>query len=432
MVVRSDAEPREDLDKLRELLHKIKQGFRGAAKPLALVLLVFASSLLYAARQKAQERRRDYGDWKVVIVFGPAGRAKTAIIKTALNFLGISDDVGRSRFASENFIYQQGLYILDTRPRINTALTCSTYVSVVDEIAEVDERGNVKRSEKMEELIKMVGGLSASTSLTGARAKKRGKGAEDFFAAKRTIIGITNYSPELFLNLRDSAIARRLIIVEIDLPPPGYIGLESYRGNNVAGWLAKTAEAEDFWRLVEESVERQVKELGFQRPSTILALAYAIAKMAERETGDPIFMEAYKALEEIEIENAERVKEAITAVKTPEERFREYVLSRRDPRRPETLAELFARLIKEPKPEFRAFGPDSDTWREAEDVASKVAAMASTSVFVADFVRHLTGVNPEEAVNEKQNEILRHRLTSAYKICIKYNIVGQRRMMTTP
>jgi hypothetical protein len=58
--------------------------------------------------------------------------------------------------------------------------------------------------------------------------------------------------------------------------------------------------------------------------------------------------------------------------------------------------------------------------------------MASTSVFVADFVRHLTGVNPEETVNEKQSEILRHRLTSAYKICIKYNIVGQRRNRETP
>ncbi|MGC8974500.1 MAG: hypothetical protein ACP5KY_09945, partial [Thermoproteus sp.] len=229
VVVRVDAEPRRDVDKLAELMKKIKEGFRGAAKPLALVLVVVSGSLLFAARQKAQERRRDYGDWQVVIVFGPAGRAKTAIIKTALNFLGINDDVGRSRFASENFIYQQGLYVLDTRPRINTMANSSTIVSVIDEIAEVDERGVVKRSEKMEELIKMIGGLSTSTSLTGARAKKRGKGAEDFFNVKRTIIGITNYNPEMFLNLRDSAIARRLIIIEIDLPPPSYIGLETYR-----------------------------------------------------------------------------------------------------------------------------------------------------------------------------------------------------------
>jgi hypothetical protein len=328
---------------------------------------VVSGSLLFAARQKAQEKRRDYGDWQVVIVYGPAGRAKTAIIKTALNFLGINDDVGRSRFASENFIYQQGLYVLDTRPRINTMANSSTIVSAIDEIAEVDEKGVVKRSEKMEELIKMIGGLSTSTSLTGARAKKRGKGAEDFFNVKRTIIGITNYNPEMFLNLRDSAIARRLIIIEIDLPPPSYIGLETYRGYNIAGWLADVLGREEFWRLVEESVERQVKELGLARPSTILALSYAVAKMAEKETGDSIFMEAYKALEEIVVENAERVKEAITAVKTPEERFREYVLSRRDPRRPETLAELFARLrsrsrSSEPSDQTPTPGARRKTW----------------------------------------------------------------------
>ncbi|MGB9704050.1 MAG: hypothetical protein ACPL3C_01255 [Pyrobaculum sp.] len=441
MEIRVDSEPRFDIDKLRDFLHRVKQGFRVSPKPMALIMVVMSGSMLYAARQKAQERRRDYGDWKVAIVFGPAGRAKTSVIKTALNFLGISDDVGRSRFASENFIYQQGLYVLDTRPRINTAVSCTTIVMVVDEVAEVDDRGNVKRSDKMEELIKIVGGLSASTSLTGARAKRRGKGAEDFFNAKRTIIGITNHNPELFLNLRDPAIARRLLIIELDLPPPLYMGLEELRGYNVAGWLAKIAESEEFWRLVEESVERQVRELGMSRPSTMLALSYAIAKMAERETGDPIFMEAYKALEEIELENAERVKEAVTAVKTPEERFREYVLSRRDPKKPETLAELFVKLIKEPRPEFRAFPPDSDTWKDAEEVVDRVMSMARNNAFVTEFIERLTGEKPEKAEVEKNKDdesaklswtIVFERLISTYKICIKDNIVGQRRIRTTP